>query len=199
MKHALPIAALIAVAALATTQNSGTSPSQYTPDRDPMSMQSDADFLSMVAQDDMAEVAVGRLAANRATNSKVKSGARIMVNDHAANFAELRRLATRKGVILPDSPSADQQAMMDRLRDLRGAEFNKQYVSEMLDDHMKALNLLRDRISAGGDAQVTAFARKTFTAVRKHAVMWNALAKTYKLPTQEIPSMGETMGGGMGH
>lgn len=193
MKHASLLAGLVATLAVASSQTQSTSQaqSQYTPDQDQrMSSTGDAEFLATLARDDMAEVMTGRLAATKATNSKVKSGARMMVKDHGAHLTQVRRLATKMNVTLPTDVSAEHQQMADQLRGLSGTEFNRAYVSGMLDDHVKTLNLLRDRIQAGGDAQVTALARKTFTTVRKHAVMWNNLAKTYNIQQQDIPTLG---------
>lgn len=192
MKHALLLAGLVATIALASSQTQGTgqAQSQYTPDQDQrMTSNGDADFLSTLARDDMAEVMTGRLAERKATNSRVKSGARMMVKDHGAHLTQVRRLSSRMNVTLPTDVGTEHQQMADQLQGLSGTEFNRAYVSGMLDDHVKTLNFLRDRINAGGDAQVTALARKTFTTVRKHAVMWNSLARTYKIQQQDIPKL----------
>src|SRR5271167_825725 len=61
----------------------------------------DADFVKNAAKGGMAEVELGRLAAQKASNPEVKNFASRMVRDHSRADHELTSLAASKGVDLP--------------------------------------------------------------------------------------------------
>jgi putative membrane protein len=60
-----------------------------------------ASFVEEAAMGGKAEVELGALAEKRAANPKVKQFGKRMVTDHSKANAELKRLATKKGVTLP--------------------------------------------------------------------------------------------------
>ena len=61
----------------------------------------DQHFFKEAAQGGMAEVALGQMAAERATNTDVKKFGQRMVQDHGKANQELKTLAASKGVTLP--------------------------------------------------------------------------------------------------
>jgi predicted outer membrane protein len=84
---------------------------------------SDRDFVTKAAQDVMAEVALGELAARQASN-QVKQFAQRMIEDHTKANNELKELASKEGITFPSDISAKQKALQDRLAKLSGAEFD---------------------------------------------------------------------------
>lgn len=62
----------------------------------------DRDFIMKAADGGMAEVALGRLAVSKASNSDVKAFGQRMVDDHSKANDQLMQLAQTKGVTLPD-------------------------------------------------------------------------------------------------
>jgi putative membrane protein len=67
---------------------------------------SDRKFVMEAAHGGMMEVALGRTAVDKATNSDVKQFAQRMVDDHSKANAELQQLASQKGITLPESDMA---------------------------------------------------------------------------------------------
>ena len=104
-----------------------------------VSAQSAADkqFLEKAAQGGMAEVELGKVAQQKATNPKVKEFASRMVTDHGKANDELKQVASRKGVTLPAGPSKDQQEHAKKLEAMNGTQFDQAYMKHMLDDHKK--------------------------------------------------------------
>jgi putative membrane protein len=62
----------------------------------------DREFIMKAADGGMAEVELGRLAVNKASNSDVKAFGQRMVDDHSKANDQLMQLAQTKGVTLPD-------------------------------------------------------------------------------------------------
>src|SRR5579863_4891970 len=84
----------------------------------------DSSFMTKAAQGGMAEVEMGRLAEQHASNEKVKEFGRRMVDDHTKANDELKQIASQKSVTLPSTVDAKQKSTMERLSKLNGAAFD---------------------------------------------------------------------------
>lgn len=69
----------------------------------------DKKFMQKAARGGAMEVALGRLAAQRATISQVKQFGQRMVDDHGKANEELKELAARKGIALVDDEDRDDK------------------------------------------------------------------------------------------
>src|ERR1044071_2873332 len=61
-------------------------------------------FLVKAADGGMAEIALGEIAKQKATNSSVKQFASMMVNDHSGANGQVKSLAAQRNVTLPATP-----------------------------------------------------------------------------------------------
>jgi putative membrane protein len=145
----------------------------------------DATFVKKAADGGMAEVSLAKLAQEKASSSDVKSFAAKLEKDHTQANDELKEVASKKNITLPTAPSKTHQAMHDRLAKLSGAEFDKAYVSAMLDDHQKDVREFSRVASGSGDADVKAFASKTLPTLKDHLQQVQELSKSMgvKKPT----------------
>jgi putative membrane protein len=172
----------------ATGAQTSPPPSQTPPSQKPgastAAMSSDVEFIKKAAEGGMKEVEVGKLAQSRASDSNVKAFADRMVKDHGAANTELMSLAKSKGVMLPPSPdrrstTADAAKpesgatgtsgqRPDPLESLKGAEFDRAYMTKMVEDHEKTVQLFEQEANSGKDAEVKAWAAKTLPTLREH-------------------------------
>jgi len=145
----------------------------------------DATFVKKAADGGMAEVSLAKLAQEKASSADVKSFAAKLEKDHSQANDELKELASKKSITLPTAPSKSHQATHDRLAKLSGAEFDKAYVTTMLDDHQKDVREFQRVASGAGDADVKAFASKTLPTLKDHLQQVQELSKTMgvKKPT----------------
>jgi putative membrane protein len=128
----------------------------------------DAKFATAAANSGLAEVALGKLALTKTTNAAIKDFASMMVMDHGAANAELMAIAKAKNITLPSEPDSAHLKKADELSKLKEPDFNKQYVSAMIDGHKKTLDLMNDEAKSGKDSTLKAFAAKTAPVVQKH-------------------------------
>lgn len=128
----------------------------------------DAEYAVAAANGGMAEVALGKLAQEKATNPKVKEFADMMVMDHGKANAELMALAKSKNITLPTTVSDDKQKEMTELSKKTGADFDKAYVDAMVDGHKKTIDLFEGETKDGKDADLKAFAGKTLPTIKMH-------------------------------
>jgi predicted outer membrane protein len=106
-------------------------------------------FIAEMAEDGMAEVQLGKLAAERASNADVKEFAQMMVQHHSKANEELKKIAGQLKVTPPTSLNQKHQALAAKLSKLQGAEFDREYMAEMVLGHEEVVNKLRMRAGNG--------------------------------------------------
>jgi putative membrane protein len=128
-----------------------------------------ADFLTEAAGGGMMEVQLGQIAKKNAASKAVKDFGAMMVRDHSNANAELKKLAAEKNVTLPAALPEKHQKHIDDLSKKTGADFDKDYISMMVDDHKEDIDAFEKcSKSDKEDADVKAFASKTLPVLHKH-------------------------------
>jgi predicted outer membrane protein len=131
----------------------------------------DNTFMTKAAEGGMAEVEFGKLAEQHAANNGVKQFGKRMVDDHTKLNDDLKTVATKKGVTLPTALNAKDQATMDRLSKLNGAEFDRAYMADMVKDHRADITEFRREADHGSDPDVKNFASKGLPTIEGHLKM----------------------------
>jgi putative membrane protein len=129
------------------------------------------DFAKAAAQGGMAEVELGQLAATRAASPEVKQFGQQMVTDHSKANAELKQIAAGKNMQLPTEVNSDQKSLMEKLSKLSGADFDKEYVKAMVDDHEEDVEEFQNQSQSNSDADLKAFAAKSLPVLQHHLQM----------------------------
>ena len=119
------------------------------------------------AQGGMAEVELGKVAATKAKDPEVKKFAQMMVTDHTKANAELKALAAKKNFQLP-TDLGTHKSKLDSMSKLSGAEFDQEYVDNMVDDHEDDVAAFQKMADSGTDPDVKAFAAKCLPVLKKH-------------------------------
>lgn len=128
----------------------------------------DKEFVAKAGMGGLAEVQMGTLAAQSATNADVKAFGQMMVTDHSKANEELQQLATAKGLALPTELAGEHKAALDHLNSLTGTEFDKAYMEHMVADHDKDVTEFQNASQTATDADVKAFAAKTLPVLQQH-------------------------------
>ena len=128
----------------------------------------DTKFVKEAADGGMAEVALGKLAADKGSSGSVKQFGQRMVDDHGKANDQLKQLASQKNVELPQEPSAKHKATMARLEKLSGSDFDKAYVAEMLKDHKQDVAAFQRESRSANDPDIKSFAAQTLPTLQEH-------------------------------
>lgn len=128
------------------------------------------DFMLTAASGGMMEVTLGEMAQEKASNADVKAFGQKMVEDHGKANAELKAVAATKSVILPVELIAEHQKHVDEMKAMSGADFDKHYMSMMVEDHKKDIAKF-EKASQNEDADVKGFASKTLPVLKMHLDM----------------------------
>jgi putative membrane protein len=137
----------------------------------------DRRFIMTAAEAGAGEVALGQLAKDHAASTDVKDFAARMVSDHQKAGDQLKSIATARGVAPPDQPSKKDQATLDKLAKVQGADFDKAYVKTQLSAHKEAVALFTSEASKGKDAELKQFASSTLPTLKDHLQMVEQLSK----------------------
>src|SRR5262249_34732326 len=128
----------------------------------------DDHFVMEAAKGGMAEVELGKLAADKGTSPDVKKFGQRMADDHAKANDELKSLAQTKNITLPTAIDAKSMAAKERLSKLSGESFDRAYMQAMLKDHRKDVSEFRTESKSGKDPEVKAWAAKTLPTLEEH-------------------------------
>jgi putative membrane protein len=128
----------------------------------------DQAFVRKAAMGGLAEVELGRLAQQKASSDEVKQFASRMVQDHSKSNDELKQVASAKGIEVPSALDMKHKNDYDRLNKLSGAEFDRAYMSHMVDDHRKDVADFKKEADSGKDADIKSFAAKTLPTLQEH-------------------------------
>lgn len=112
------------------------------------------------------EIGLGRLAQEKATRPDVKQFAETLVRDHEQAGEELRQIAGRQNVTVAVR-SEQLEVERERLSKLSGAEFDREYLVEMVADHERAVKDL-EAVSKDENQEIRNWAQKTLPHVREH-------------------------------
>lgn len=126
----------------------------------------DRRFVTKAADGGQDEVALAQLAAERASNAEVKSFAQKLVDDHSQVNSELASIAGQKNVKI--DKDADHDRSYKRLAKKSGAEFDREFVEHMIDEHEKDIKMFEKAASDAKDADIRSFASKHVDHLRQH-------------------------------
>ena len=124
-------------------------------------------FLSKAMEMNQAEVKIGDLAVKKAQNPRVKDYAQMLVKDHNEALDKIRQLRDAR---LADTTSAkttgntniknaadaqlnaQHQRALDRLSGLSGADFDREFINMMVNDHREAIRVFEAQTRVHGNA-----------------------------------------------
>jgi putative membrane protein len=125
-------------------------------------------FLKKAHQGNLTEIKAGQLALRKGQCEAVKRIARMFTVDHSRMDIEVRALADRFDVRLPNAPSAAQQRQIAKLATLSGREFDTAWLRQQSVWHHEAIELGRQQLSHGRSPEVKALAKKAAPVIRHH-------------------------------
>jgi putative membrane protein len=128
----------------------------------------DTAFAMKAAQGGVAEVQMGKMAAEKASSPDVKAFGRQMVDDHTKANDDLNSVAEKKRMTLPADMNAHQQDSYSKLRRLSRDEFDRAYVKDMVKDHEEDVKEFQKEAHKGKDEEIKGFASRTLPVLQQH-------------------------------
>jgi putative membrane protein len=165
---------------------------------------SDRKFIEEAARGGLAEVELGRLAAQKGASAEVKKFGQRMVDDHSKANDKLQQIASSRGVAVPKEMDAASKREYDKLQKLSELQFDQEYMKSMVSDHQKDVKDFQKEQKAARDSDLKAFVTNTLPTLQEHlklAQSGQAAVKSRSksaVSTQPTPQHQASMGGQKG-
>ena len=130
-------------------------------------------FAKAAARGGQMEVTLGQLAAQNGQDQSVRDFGTKMVQDHQAANQQLMQLLSQKGASVSTEPGWMGEHMVSHFQGLKGADFDKAYIKDMVKDHEKDIKEFQKEADSGEDADLKNFASKTLPTLQDHLRMAN--------------------------
>jgi putative membrane protein len=96
-----------------------------------------ADVLTKLHHSNQMEIQAGKLAQEKGESKEVKKFGKTLVTDHTAADKQVVALAKQLKVDLPKDSDMKDDGMLEKAKAASGADFDRTFASQMLDDHKK--------------------------------------------------------------
>ena len=162
------------------SSTTGSEPLDATPPmagRPPEAADGDVRLVQKVRELNEKELKIAQLAADKARSARVKSYARTLVSQHKAadrqlmSYVSSRGLSKRLEQATTSEATATAADMHARLMGETGAEFDHDFVATMVDDHDRAIELVRSARDAAVDPQLRDLFHGMLPKLEKHRKM----------------------------
>lgn len=138
----------------------------------------DRHFAMKAAQGNVAEVMTSRLALKKSRSRYVRMTADRLIKEHSMANAQLKQIARKKGMQLPNMPDPMQKAVYNRLARLSGANFDRAFLAAQIRAHLNAISLHQNEVRVGKDADLNVYAREVLPRIQDHTTMIVSLAQS---------------------
>lgn len=125
-------------------------------------------FAIRAAREGMAEVQLGKLAGQKASDPEVKAFGQKMVEDHTNANDKLTAIAQKQGITLPSAMDPNGQSVYKKLQKLSGPQFDRTYMKAMVKDHAQDIKEFQKEANKGKDPQIKSFAADTLPTLQAH-------------------------------
>jgi len=209
--------ALLLVAPLAYGQND---PNQSTPSDQSANASagklSDADAQLLAHYHDVAQaqISLSQMASKQAKSSAVKNYAKQVVDDAKSTDRQLQAFAKRHNTKIPKASAAtdteqsqqkDMQDMMNRLKSMKGAEFDREYLLTQVADIDRETSMIDANAGKAQNTELAQMIRDMKPVMQRHADMARDLQQQMtQQPGQQgqgqqaQPPQGQSQGGMQG-
>lgn len=141
----------------------------------------DRDFIRWMLSDGQAEIALGQLAQQRGSNAQLKEFGEMLARDHQKAGAELKQIVSSLNVQVDTAMDDEHADARERLSKLSGAEFDREWIDVIVENHEEAVDKARDKAEeANAHAELKAWASKQLPALQQHLQQAQKLQETLK-------------------
>lgn len=128
-------------------------------------------------EDNRMEIALGKEASKRATTPDVKAYGQRLVKDHEDFDKQLTSMIKQSGQKMPkEKPATEAEKKMQKsnkekeakIKKLKGASFDREYLSFMVEDHEHALAGIDQHISEAGNSELATALENVKPVLQRH-------------------------------
>ena len=137
------------------------------------------EFVKASIKGNQMEVDLAEMAEGKSENKAVDEYAGQLEKDHSDVLDELRRLADKADIKMTDEPAAEKASMTNQLEAAKGAAFDREYISMMIDAHKKNIAKF-ESMQSSASTELKALIDKALPVMREHLSKAEALQTSIK-------------------
>lgn len=138
----------------------------------------DAAFIKKAADGGLTEVELGKVAEKNGQRDDVKSFGGHMIKDHGKAGEDLKSVASKMNVAVPDRVSPKHQATIDKMSKLSGPSFDTAYIKAMVEDHEKDIAEFEKARGQVNNEDLKKFIDETVPVMKEHLMMVKKMQTT---------------------
>jgi putative membrane protein len=138
----------------------------------------DKKFIQKAIEFSQDDIAMGRFALQKSTDSQVRSLAMQETDDHGRILEDLKQAAQQLHVNVPDAPSKGALKSMDKMKALSGGAFDSAFLQEIVKGHKDEDKSYRDEARTTTSPQLKALVTEEDQTLEKHMQQAEQLAQT---------------------
>jgi putative membrane protein len=131
----------------------------------------DSKLIFQMAGSNIMEVRLGQMAQQKGSNAAVKQFGQQMVTAHTNLENQLTGLVSKNGNTFQPSMGKDNEAEVSRLDKLSGAEFDRQYMTSMIQHHQQDVATLQNAGQTASSAEAKQMVSTALPVLQQHLTM----------------------------
>lgn len=135
-----------------------------------------AETLIDVAEFDLTQRELGKLAQVNGVHPDVKALGKMMETHHDESFKDLMVLAKSKSISVPTAITEDGQEEYDDLKKVDAKNFDEKYLTDVLNDHKKAIDDFSKEAEKTDNVELKSYLERKVTSLSEHNKSAEALA-----------------------
>jgi putative membrane protein len=139
-------------------------------------LRQDSRFIFDAASSNLMEVRLGQAAQSKGTNAAVKQFGQQMVTDHTNLQNQLTATISKGGTQFKPGMADDDQKEVERLEKLSGAEFDRQYMTAMVQHHQQDVATFQSQSQSARSAEARQIVTISLPVLQRHLSMATQVA-----------------------
>jgi len=141
----------------------------------------DQAFLRKTLEDNVAEVQMGQLAAQKSSSPDVKQFGAKMAQIHEQLSAQMKPMAQKLGVSEPKKPSKKDREEIEKMQALSGADFDGAFIQAMMKAQKTDVKDFKDEAQSGQTPAVQQLAKMDAPVLSQHLQILEKLAQAHNV------------------
>lgn len=131
----------------------------------------DATFVAMAASGGMHEVALGKIAQEKAKNDAVKQFGEMLVKEHTKSNEQLKAAAKAANIPVPEKMNAHHQKEVEMFQSYKGENFDRDFAKHQVAAHVNTIALFTRASKEARSKEIKDFATTSLPVLKKHLEM----------------------------
>ena len=166
-------------------QEAKAKPAARVPSPEASSKKTSASVLAQIHQADLKEIAIGKIAQEKASTDEVRAYAVQLVNDHTNADQMVLATAQKTGAHLRGVATARSKTDQ-KLSSASGAQFDRMFLEQTSADHKKLMSELQQQREDASDDEIEALIDKIMPILQQHHDLAQILLKKEQAQTARL-------------